>query len=252
MRLTPACLQAASSSVDDIKALTGRPDRPRSIRLFENPILEFASRAHPVTPALWFLPLLVWGAIHSLERLGLRSSAPLFLGGWVGFSLFEYLLHRFAFHGLLRATRSRRRQVWGFLVHGYHHHFPNDSMRLVMPPLLSWPVAFLFVVGYEICLGPERAIPAISGTLGGYLALFSVHYYVHHSRPAWGLGQWLRRYHLRHHHQDTDSRYGVTSPFWDVVFRTTGAGSALAGRPPAAAETGLRGVVNRLRTLGRR
>jgi sterol desaturase/sphingolipid hydroxylase (fatty acid hydroxylase superfamily) len=230
IRLTPACLEAAAHSVDEVKAFAGRAYRPRSIRLFENPMLEFASRAHPVTPAVWFLPFLVWGAIHSLRGLGLRSSVPLFVAGWVAFSLFEYLLHRFGFHGLLRGARSRRQQVWGFLLHGYHHHFPNDPMRLVMPPLISWPVALLFVLGDELFLGPQRAIPAISGTLGGYLALFSVHYYVHHCRPVWGPGKWLRRYHLRHHHQDSDSRYGVTSPLWDVVFRTTGGGLVAAAR----------------------
>jgi sterol desaturase/sphingolipid hydroxylase (fatty acid hydroxylase superfamily) len=228
IRLTPSCLEAAAASIDEVKAPESRLNRPQSIRLFENPVLEFASRAHPVTPLIWFLPFLVWGAFHSVGGLGVRSSAGLFLAGWVGFSFFEYVLHRFAFHGLLRGARSHRRQVWGFLVHGYHHHFPNDPMRLVMPPLISWPVAFVFVVGYEFCLGPERAIPAISGTLGGYLALFLVHYYVHHARPASGPGRWLRRYHLRHHHQDAESRYGVTSPVWDVVFGTTGARLARA------------------------
>ncbi len=225
IRLTDACLEFARRTVSEANGSAGRPGRPRSIRIFENPVLEFATRAHPVTPAIWFLPFLLWSSIHSFRALGLGSSVPLFVCGWVGFSLFEYFLHRFAFHGLLRGAPSRRRQLWGFLLHGYHHHFPDDPMRLVMPPVISWPVALVFVAAYVLGLGPERAIPAIGGTLCGYLALFSVHYYVHHGRPIRGPGAWLRRYHLRHHHQDPDSRFGVTSPLWDVVFRTTGTDS---------------------------
>jgi sterol desaturase/sphingolipid hydroxylase (fatty acid hydroxylase superfamily) len=223
IRLTQACLDAAAQSIDEANAVAGRPHRPRSIRIFENPVLEFATRAHPITPAICFVPLLAWGAFHAVGVLGVRTSAPLFVGGWVGFSLFEYLLHRFGFHGLLRGARTHRRQVWGFLLHGYHHHFPNDPMRLVMPPLISLPVALLFTGGYVLSLGPERAIPAVCGTLGGYLALFSVHYSLHHARPRRGPGRWLRRYHLLHHHRDAHSRYGVTSPLWDAVFGTTGA-----------------------------
>jgi sterol desaturase/sphingolipid hydroxylase (fatty acid hydroxylase superfamily) len=225
IRLTQACIEAAARPVEVANSLAGRPGTPRSIRLFENPVLEAASRAHPVTPAVWFLPFLIWSAVHALGALGLRSSAPLFVAGWLGFSLFEYLLHRFVFHGLLRGVPSEGRQAWGFVLHGYHHHFPNDPRRLVLPPLFSWPIALLFAGGYVLLLGPQRAIPAIGGTLAGYLALFSVHYYVHHCRPARGLGWWLRRYHLRHHHRDANCRYGVTSPLWDVVFGTTGSRS---------------------------
>ncbi len=225
IRFTPACLDAARLSVREANAAAARPRTQRSIRIFENRLLEFVTRAHPATPAIWFVPFLVWGAIHSVRALGLQSSALPFVCGWVGFSLFEYLLHRFAFHRLLSGTPGPQRQLWGFLLHGYHHHFPDDPMRLVMPPPISWPVALLFAGAYTFCLGPERAIPAMGGTLSGYLALFSVHYYVHHARPARGPGRWLRRYHLRHHHQDPDSRFGVTSPLWDVVFRTTGGGA---------------------------
>ena len=236
IRLTPACLEAAAHPVEVANSLAGRPRTPRSIRLFENSILEAASRAHPVAPAVCFLPLLLWTVIHSLGALGLRRCAPLFICGWVGFSLFEYFLHRFVFHGLLRGTPSGRRHVWGFVLHGYHHHFPNDPRRLVLPPLFSWPIALLFAGAYLLFLGPERAIPAMGGTLAGYLSLFSVHYYVHHARSARGPGRWLRRYHLRHHHQDANSRYGVTSPVWDVVFGTTGSGSRsrATAQPPNA------------------
>jgi sterol desaturase/sphingolipid hydroxylase (fatty acid hydroxylase superfamily) len=37
-------------------------------------------------------------------------------------------------------------------------------------------------------------------------------------RGAW---LWLKQYHLRHHYKDDHTGYGISSPLWDYVFRTT-------------------------------
>jgi len=36
-----------------------------------------------------------------------------------------------------------------------------------------------------------------------------------------GVPFWLKQYHLRHHYKDDHAGYGVSSPLWDYVFRTT-------------------------------
>jgi sterol desaturase/sphingolipid hydroxylase (fatty acid hydroxylase superfamily) len=36
-----------------------------------------------------------------------------------------------------------------------------------------------------------------------------------------GVWRWLKQYHLRHHYQDDQAGYGVSSPLWDYVFKTT-------------------------------
>ena len=45
--------------------------------------------------------------------------------------------------------------------------------------------------------------------------------------PSWGFantgtrfGKFLRQYHLTHHYASPDRHFGVSSPLWDVVFRT--------------------------------
>ena len=38
--------------------------------------------------------------------------------------------------------------------------------------------------------------------------------------PKSRLGKHLREQHMRHHFQDHRFGYGVSSPLWDVVFRT--------------------------------
>ena len=46
------------------------------------------------------------------------------------------------------------------------------------------------------------------------------HYYVHHRRPRGPIGRKLRELHMRHHFQDHTRGFGVSAPWWDVVFRT--------------------------------
>ena len=46
------------------------------------------------------------------------------------------------------------------------------------------------------------------------------HYYVHHRRPRGPVGRKLRELHMRHHFQDHTRGFGVSAPWWDVVFRT--------------------------------
>ena len=71
------------------------------------------------------------------------------------------------------------------------------------------------------CLGPEWSLPAFAGFLLGYLAYDMGHYHIHHHRSDNRLSLALRRYHYRHHFQQSDRGFGVTSPLWDRVFRTS-------------------------------
>jgi len=105
-------------------------------------------------------------------------------------------------------------------VHGYHHIYPNDKMRLVAPPLMSWPVGAVLALITHWALGPGLWMPAYAGVTIGYLAYDYTHYYSHHFRPRGGPGKWLRSYHMLHHHDDRSSRFGVSSPLWDLVFNT--------------------------------
>jgi sterol desaturase/sphingolipid hydroxylase (fatty acid hydroxylase superfamily) len=42
-----------------------------------------------------------------------------------------------------------------------------------------------------------------------------------HTHAGWGAyGRWARRHHFHHHFVDGRTNHGVTSPIWDVVFRT--------------------------------
>jgi sterol desaturase/sphingolipid hydroxylase (fatty acid hydroxylase superfamily) len=187
--------------------------------MFQNPILEWGSRVHPIVPPLIYLPVIGYLLVRAVghENLSAGAVAGVFVLGIVFWSLVEYLLHRFVFH-LEPDSRWGRRMH--FIIHGVHHDFPHDPMRLVMPPSVSVPLAITFWFGFRAVLGPEWALPAFAGFLFGYLVYDMGHYHMHHHRSKNRLSLALRRYHYRHHFQQSDRGFGVTTPLWDRVFRT--------------------------------
>jgi sterol desaturase/sphingolipid hydroxylase (fatty acid hydroxylase superfamily) len=188
--------------------------------MFENPILEWGSRVHPIVPPLLYLPVIGYLLIRAVghEHLSGAAVAGVFALGVVAWSLSEYLLHRFVFH-LEPDSRWGRRLH--FVIHGVHHDFPHDPMRLVMPPSVSIPLAIGFWFLFRAVLGPEWALPAFAGFLLGYLVYDMSHYHMHHHRSKNRLSLAVRRYHYRHHFQQSDRGYGVTTPLWDRIFRTS-------------------------------
>jgi dihydroceramide fatty acyl 2-hydroxylase len=186
--------------------------------LFKSRFLDFFSRVHPSVPALIFGPviagLIVLGASDGQGSLEIVLLA---LGGLAFWTLAEYWLHRKVFHWEPDHPIGRRLH---FIIHGVHHDHPNDRLRLVMPPGASIPLSALFFGAFWLVLGSPTAYPVFAGFLLGYLAYDYTHYYLHHFVPRGNLSKRLREQHMRHHFQDHRYGFGVSSPIWDVVFRT--------------------------------
>jgi dihydroceramide fatty acyl 2-hydroxylase len=215
IRFTQETLDAAAGRFP-ARSPDPRP-RPRSIRVFRSDFLDAISYAHPLLPAvLWVPPMLVglWRGVTG--RAGFAGTLLLFLGGWLLWTLVEYVLHRFLFHWVGSGDAGR---MFHFLAHGYHHEFPDDKLRLVAPPMMSGPIALVLGTFWYFVVG-DVWVTALAGTIFGYLCYDYIHYYTHHARPRGGPGKWLRTYHMRHHFEGEPSRFGVSNPLWDFVFGT--------------------------------
>jgi sterol desaturase/sphingolipid hydroxylase (fatty acid hydroxylase superfamily) len=185
--------------------------------LFKSEFLNFFSRVHPAVPAVVFVPVVVVMEWLGIDRgYGALSLIALTLAGIAIWTLTEYWLHRLVFHWEPDNAFGRRMH---FIIHGIHHDHPNDRLRLVMPPSVSIPLAALFFFAFLLIFG-NAAFPIFGGFILGYLGYDYTHYYVHHAVPKTKLGKQLREQHMRHHFQDHRFGYGVSSPLWDVVFRT--------------------------------
>ncbi len=196
-----------------------RAKRLETTRMFENEILEKFSRIHPATPFVVWGPVVLYvlyrsGARHDLAWIGMVGS---FAAGLLAWTLAEYLLHRWVFHWTNDTTWGKRVH---FLLHGVHHDFPNDKDRLVMPLLTSVPLAVIFYSLFYVLLGLRYSEPTFAGFAFGYLCYDGTHYAVHHFRQTTRIGKWVKRHHMLHHHADHSGGFGVSSPLWDVIFRT--------------------------------
>jgi sterol desaturase/sphingolipid hydroxylase (fatty acid hydroxylase superfamily) len=193
--------------------------RKPGVSVLSNPLLEKTiGTSHPALPGVWFLPPIVYGLYVGLRDPSVSVAATLgmFMAGVLAWTLLEYWLHRVLFHIV---PKQKTLRFYWFMLHGYHHEFPNDRLRLVMPPIMSWPIAagFYFIAR---AIGGPYWLTTLVGVYAGYLAYDWVHYYTHHARPKGRVGKFLRRFHLEHHYKDETTHFGLSSPLWDVVFGT--------------------------------
>ena len=194
-------------------------NKDESARLFQSDFLEIFSHVHPSVPLIVYLPVITFFlyVAGTNPLLGTGSIIGLFVAGIATWTLTEYLLHRYVFHYEPTTTWGKRLH---FLMHGIHHDYPNDSLRLVMPPVISLPLAALFYFLFLVLLGGNFLPSFFAGFLFGYLCYDMVHYATHHFTMKGRIGLFLKHHHMRHHYQTDDLNYGVSSPVWDFVFNT--------------------------------
>ena len=187
-------------------------------RLFKNKILESLTRTHIAVPLTIFYGAAAGIIIYTLNNYLFSSGqiALTFLGGFFFFTLVEYIVHRYAFH-IAPTTPLREKMAYAF--HGVHHDFPTDKTRLAMPPVASVTLATTIIVIFRLVLGPT-GFPFGAGFIAGYASYLVVHYSVHAFRPPKNFLKFLWKHHQIHHYVDNTVAFGVSSPFWDVIFRT--------------------------------
>lgn len=130
-----------------------------------------------------------------------------------GWSLAEYLMHRFAMHELKGRGLASREHL--------RHHAERDSV------LESWYFAWtgVVVVATLLAFGATRVLGPVGVCLGvGWVGAYGFYDWIHwraHRRPvAHPYERWVRRHHFHHHFGHPMVNHGVTSPFWDIVFGT--------------------------------
>lgn len=184
--------------------------------MFGSPLVDRLTRVPVWVVPLIYVPAVLAAFAAAVGELGAWVLAWL-AGGYFVWTLTEYWLHRIVFH-FEPDEGVGQRMHW--IIHGVHHDHPNDPMRLVMPPAASIPLALIFVGLFHYALPQTEAWAVLAGFLGGYLAYDMTHYYVHHRRPKGPVGRKLRELHMRHHFQDHTRGFGVSAPWWDMVFGT--------------------------------
>ena len=195
-----------------------KPVNKGTTQLFENPVLEGLTRTNFWFPvSLYYIlavAVLVYG--FATETFVFLTTAVTFIGGFLSFSLVEYLIHRFLFH--FRPKSDKQKKLL-YTMHGVHHEFPRDKDRLVMPPVVSILLACIFFALFYFLIG-KYAFIFFPGFIAGYSTYLFIHYAVHAYRPPNNFLKYLWKHHSLHHYKDTNSAFAVSFPLWDIIFGT--------------------------------
>ncbi len=134
------------------------------------------------------------------------------LAGALTWTFLEYVLHRWAFHEARGRNPASRQHL--------RHHAEVDWF------VATWEKVLLgvFVCGGSATLGglllgaPGVAFGFGLGAMYGVYEV--VHRLIHVRAPRTAYGRFVCRHHLAHHFHDPFRNHGVSSPLWDLVFRT--------------------------------
>ena len=136
----------------------------------------------------------------------------LFFAGWFVWSFAEYILHRFWNHD--KAANKNNSIVQR---HHHHHTHPTEikvsGKHRALMILLS-----ISLISLSFWTSPYLMI--VAGIETGIFWFFMMHYFLHQ--------KWARKvfprlvtYHVVHHCKEPDTCYGISTAWWDRLFRTT-------------------------------
>lgn len=196
------------------------------IRLFKSDFLEFFTHITPQAVLIIWSPVVLFFLYRTIVDWE-KFSNPVLILAAILFGLFfwtftEYTLHRFLFH--LPPTSPTAERI-SFLFHGIHHVQPAIKTRLVMPPAVSIPMAALFYglfwLFFSVLIQAGHwTAPVFAAFMLGYLAYDMIHYATHHLPMRGKISKFLKRHHMMHHMRSPNARFGVSSHYWDIVFKT--------------------------------
>jgi len=187
-------------------------------KLFESHYLEMLTKTHPLV--IWFLymPLILFmlGFAHIRLEFSIGYMAIIFFGGMLGWTLFEYVMHRFVFHFVADSPRAQRII---YVMHGNHHEYPRDKERLFMPPVPSLIIASIVFYLVKLAMG-NNVFMFFPGFVFGYLIYGTMHFAIHAWNPPYKWMKPLWRNHHLHHYKNERQGFGVSTTLWDRIFGT--------------------------------
>lgn len=152
------------------------------------------------------------------KSYSLSIIALLVVVGMISWMFLEYGLHRFFFHYQAKSPGTKQLV---YQMHLNHHENPKALDSLFASLYTSVPLAISYSLLAWAITGSWQVMSYLFlGLIIGYFSYELLHYQAHHYTPKLALLKYLKKYHMLHHHQSADLRFGVTSPIIDWLFGT--------------------------------
>lgn len=167
------------------------------------------------------LLVLAWRTAHPYRAV------LFFLAGVPVWTLVEYLTHRYILHGRFKRSKKWYKKWYKSLANKYldplhwgHHERPTNGLHVSgelkdLLPLFAVAVPLSFIFPFY------TAPMLLAGVSQSYLAEEWVHHCIHYYNFRHPYFRRIKGYHLYHHSSSGMERgYGITSRFWDVIFKS--------------------------------
>ena len=153
----------------------------RSVVLFENPVLEF------LTKSPWWHVLIIYSLDTLRYAVKQDFSDPLTIWsatiGFFGWTVLEYLIHKYMLHPehfwLSKVGNNQAVFALHAAMHGMHHAFPTDPLRMLEPAFISHVLAHMVIFPYIYVPLFSKPEAVAMGTVFGYMCYDLFHYYLH-------------------------------------------------------------------------
>lgn len=143
----------------------------------------------------------------------MTSLVVTFALGMFSWTLLEYVIHRWLGH-------DPRYRGNPFGVEHVRHHAEGNYFAPTIKKAAVAALVAVVVGGPALLVAGAHGAAAIGGLLVMYGAYEVLHRREHTHAGIGGYGRWARRHHFHHHFVDPKTNHGVTTPLWDVLFRT--------------------------------
>jgi len=136
-----------------------------------------------------------------------------FVAGLASWTLVEYAIHFWLGH----LPKGR------ILISSEHLKHHTDILYFTPLPLKirgALPVLAVLLLLVGGTCGASAGFGFVAAVALGWAAYERLHRSIHVDGPRSAYSRWAVRHHLSHHFSRPHSNYGVTTPIWDMVFRT--------------------------------
>lgn len=150
-----------------------------------------------------------------------------FLAGIPVWTLVEYLTHRYLLHGRFKRSKKWYKKWYKSLANKYldplhweHHERPTDGLH-ISGELKDLLPLFVVAVPLSFIFPFDTAPMLLAGVSQSYLAEEWIHHCIHFYNFRNPYFRHIKGYHLYHHSSaGMEMGYGITSGFWDVIFKS--------------------------------
>lgn len=138
--------------------------------------------------------------------------------GIILFFFIEYLVHRFALHGIFSKIMPK-----AYREHDIHHKDPKNIRYMLTPNTYNVPYHLGLGIAFATLFQNIHLASSIMVGFGAYQLFYEWMHYVSHRpiTPKTPWGKWMKQFHMLHHHKNAEGYYGVTHPALDIAFGTT-------------------------------